>query len=77
MSLLPSVTGLSDHESKSENEKDKSIGGSRGCKGRTPPLGPKFHHFHALSAKSGQIVCWRPLGNPGSATEDQQKKIKE
>ena len=55
----------------------KCSGGSVGRKGRAPPSGPKFLHFHAVFGKNGQIVCWRspsgvgapPLGNPGSATE--------
>ena len=31
-----------------------------------------LYHFHAVSAKKCQIIGWRPLENPGSATGNTQ-----
>ena len=31
------------------------------CPPPPPPRGPKFSQFHAVFAKFGKIICWRPL----------------
>ena len=49
------------------------IGGSGGGGGGgAAPSGPKFLHCMQFSEKIGQIVGWRPSGNPESATDLQR-----